>query len=35
LTYFQGLVTATHKLNRKVIREKFKKEIDECLKNSP
>ncbi|KAH7112426.1 hypothetical protein EDB81DRAFT_923153 [Dactylonectria macrodidyma] len=30
-----GLVTATHKLNRKVIREKFKKEIDECLKNSP
>ncbi|KAH7464163.1 Acyl-CoA synthetase [Fusarium oxysporum f. sp. matthiolae] len=30
-----GLVTATHKLNRKVIREKFKKEIDECLKNAP
>ncbi|KAH7231690.1 uncharacterized protein BKA55DRAFT_653695 [Fusarium redolens] len=30
-----GLVTATHKLNRKVIREKFKKEIDECLENSP
>ncbi|KAJ4175581.1 long-chain fatty acid-CoA ligase [Fusarium falciforme] len=30
-----GLVTATHKLNRKIIREKFKKEIDECLKNSP
>ncbi|RYC80309.1 hypothetical protein BFJ63_vAg16807, partial [Fusarium oxysporum f. sp. narcissi] len=34
-TPLSGLVTATHKLNRKVIREKFKKEIDECLKNSP
>ncbi|KAI9151864.1 Long-chain acyl-CoA synthetases & Acyl-protein synthetase [Paramyrothecium foliicola] len=29
-----GLVTATQKLNRKVIRETFKKEIDECLKNT-
>ncbi|RDA88037.1 hypothetical protein CP532_5321 [Ophiocordyceps camponoti-leonardi (nom. inval.)] len=28
-----GLVTATQKLNRKVIRERFKKEIDACLKN--
>ncbi|KAI7772503.1 hypothetical protein LZL87_014099 [Fusarium oxysporum] len=34
-TPLSGLVTATHKLNRKVIREKFKKEIDQCLKNSP
>lgn len=34
LTIAQGLVTATQKLNRKVIREKFKKEIDECLKSS-
>jgi len=31
----QGLVTATQKLNRKVIREKFKKDIDACLKNVP
>ncbi|UNI18358.1 Long-chain-fatty-acid--CoA ligase [Purpureocillium takamizusanense] len=30
-----GLVTATQKLNRKVIREKFKKDIDACLKNVP
>ncbi|KAF7559831.1 hypothetical protein G7046_g4337 [Stylonectria norvegica] len=29
-----GLVTATQKLNRKVIREAFKKDIDECLKTS-
>ncbi|KAF4504801.1 hypothetical protein G6O67_008209 [Ophiocordyceps sinensis] len=28
-----GLVTATQKLNRKAIREKFKKEIEACLKN--
>ncbi|KAL7951906.1 hypothetical protein V8C42DRAFT_21860 [Trichoderma barbatum] len=30
-----GLVTATQKLNRKVIRETFKKRIDECLKHAP
>ncbi|PFH59779.1 hypothetical protein XA68_11887 [Ophiocordyceps unilateralis] len=30
-----GLVTATQKLNRKVIRERFKKSIDACLKNCP
>lgn len=30
----QGLVTATQKLNRKVIREAFKKDIDECLKST-
>ncbi|PNP60106.1 hypothetical protein THARTR1_00130 [Trichoderma harzianum] len=30
-----GLVTATQKLNRKVIREAFKKQIDECLKHAP
>ncbi|KJZ71152.1 hypothetical protein HIM_09451 [Hirsutella minnesotensis 3608] len=30
-----GLVTATQKLNRKVIREKFKKNIDACLKDVP
>jgi long-chain acyl-CoA synthetase len=29
-----GLVTATQKLNRKVIKEKFGKEIEECLKNT-
>jgi long-chain acyl-CoA synthetase len=29
-----GLVTATSKLNRKAIREAFKKEIDECLKDT-
>ncbi|KAF7539463.1 hypothetical protein G7Z17_g12425 [Cylindrodendrum hubeiense] len=29
-----GLVTATQKLNRKVIRDAFKKDIDECLKNT-
>ncbi|KAK7425846.1 long-chain fatty acid-CoA ligase [Neonectria magnoliae] len=29
-----GLVTATQKLNRKVIRETFKKDIDECLKTT-
>ncbi|PHH72946.1 hypothetical protein CDD82_5723 [Ophiocordyceps australis] len=28
-----GLVTATQKLNRKVIRERFKKDIAACLKN--
>ncbi|PHH90773.1 hypothetical protein CDD83_2702 [Cordyceps sp. RAO-2017] len=27
-----GLVTATQKLNRKAIRERFKKEIEQCLK---
>ncbi|ETS00933.1 hypothetical protein MKX07_006479 [Trichoderma sp. CBMAI-0711] len=30
-----GLVTATQKLNRKVIKETFKKQIDECLKHAP
>jgi len=30
-----GLVTATQKLNRKAIHDAFKKEIDECLKNTP
>ncbi|KAF4595920.1 Long-chain acyl-CoA synthetase [Ophiocordyceps camponoti-floridani] len=29
-----GLVTATQKLNRKVIRERYKKDIEACLKNS-
>ncbi|OAQ73928.1 fatty acid activator Faa4 [Pochonia chlamydosporia 170] len=29
-----GLVTATQKLNRRVIRDRFKKEIAECLKNA-
>ncbi|KAM3551026.1 hypothetical protein ARSEF4850_008063 [Beauveria asiatica] len=28
-----GLVTATQKLNRKVIRERYDKEISECVKN--
>jgi hypothetical protein len=28
----QGLVTATSKLNRRVLRDTFKKEIDEALK---
>lgn len=33
LTYFiQGLVTATSKLNRKVLREEFKSDIDAALK---
>jgi len=31
----QGLVTATQKLNRKTIREHFKSQIDECLKDAP
>ncbi|PTB43995.1 uncharacterized protein TrAFT101_002559 [Trichoderma asperellum] len=30
-----GLVTATQKLNRKVIRETFKTQIEECLKHAP
>ncbi|KAL6874921.1 acetyl-CoA synthetase-like protein [Trichoderma novae-zelandiae] len=30
-----GLVTATQKLNRKIIKEKFNKQIDECLKHAP
>lgn len=30
----QGLVTATQKLNRKVIRDRYKKEIDACLKST-
>ncbi|PTB68319.1 acetyl-CoA synthetase-like protein [Trichoderma citrinoviride] len=30
-----GLVTATQKLNRKVIKENFKTQIDECLKHAP
>lgn len=30
-----GLVTATQKLNRKAIREEFKKQIEECLKHAP
>ncbi|KAH6605628.1 hypothetical protein Trco_004781 [Trichoderma cornu-damae] len=34
-TPHSGLVTATQKLNRKVIRETFKKQIDECLKHTP
>ncbi|KAH7158177.1 hypothetical protein B0J13DRAFT_190458 [Dactylonectria estremocensis] len=29
-----GLVTATQKLNRKVIRDTFKKDIEECLKST-
>ncbi|QPG94377.1 hypothetical protein C2857_005811 [Epichloe festucae Fl1] len=29
-----GLVTATQKLNRKVIRDRYKKEIDACLKST-
>ena len=28
---FQGLVTATLKLNRRVIRERYAKEIQECF----
>ncbi len=31
----QGLVTATQKLNRKVLREHFKDQITECLKTAP
>jgi len=30
-TVGQGLVTATQKVNRRVVREKFKKEIKECF----
>lgn len=30
----QGLVTATQKLNRRGIRERFKEEIEECFKGN-
>lgn len=30
----QGLVTATQKLNRRTIRERFKKEMEACFKGN-